>query len=47
MVDWEYSRQCGSYNIDFSLSKESQAEFALLGERLAYCTCLLLEIKRA
>lgn len=36
----------GSYNIDFSLSKESQAEFALHGEKLTYCTCLLLEIKR-
>lgn len=47
MVDWEYSRQCGSYNIDFSLSKESQVEFALLGERLTYCTCLPLQIKKA
>lgn len=40
-------RQRGSYNIDFSVSKESQAEFAPLGERLTYYTCLLLEIKRA
>ena len=41
-------RQRGSYNIDFSVSKESQAEFAPLAEKLTYCTCLLLlEIKQA
>lgn len=38
-------RHWSSYNIDFSISKESPAEFALHGERLTYCTCLLLEIK--
>lgn len=39
--------QCVSYAIDLSLSKENQAEFALLGEKRTHCTCLLLEIKRA
>lgn len=40
-------RQHGSCNIDLFESKESQAEFSLLREGLTYCTCLLLEIKRA
>lgn len=31
-------RQCGSYNIDSLVSKESQAVFALLVERLTHHT---------
>lgn len=32
--------QCGSYNIDSLVSKESQAVFALLVERLTHHTCV-------
>lgn len=47
IANWEYRGSKFHAILISPLSKESHAVFAHLGERLTYCTCLLLEIKRA
>lgn len=47
MVDWEYRGSAVHTILIYSYQKKANAEFARLGERRTYCTCLLLQIKRA